>query len=68
MNVPLAAGLVGHKSPVGCGTRGFQLADGMTDLSALPSSVQRLLLLLTLRNYFNLFLPSSRFSYSIPEG
>lgn len=66
MNVFLAAGLVGHESPMGCGTRGSQLADGMTDLSALLSSVQRLLL--TFRNYFNLFLPSSGFSYSIPEG
>lgn len=65
MNVPLAAGLVGHKCPVGCGTRGSQLEDGGTDVSALLSSVQRLLLML--RSYFNLFLPRSRFSYSIPE-
>lgn len=29
MNAPW---LVGHKSPMGCGTRVSQLADGMTDL------------------------------------
>lgn len=31
-NVSLAAGLVGHKSPVGCGTCGSHPADGVTDL------------------------------------